>query len=34
MASIAGRRHRDARKATRQAAEVDLAQRVRECGEW
>jgi len=34
VASMAGRRHRDARKPTRQHLELDLAQRVRESGEW
>jgi hypothetical protein len=34
MANIAARRHRDERKPTRQEADHDLAQRVRESGEW
>jgi len=34
IAGLAGGRHRNARKATRQQAELDLAQRVRESGEW
>ena len=34
VANMAGRRHRDARTPTRHAAEVDLAQRVRDSGEW
>lgn len=34
VASMAGRRHRDQRIPTRRAAEMDLAQRVRESGEW
>ena len=34
VANSASRRHRDARQVSRQQAEVDLAQRVRESGEW
>jgi hypothetical protein len=34
VATAATRRHRDARRASRQEAELDLAQRVRESGEW
>jgi hypothetical protein len=34
VATMAGRRHRSARKPTRQELELDLAQRVRESGEW
>jgi hypothetical protein len=31
---VATRRHRDERRPSRQEAQVDLAQRVRESGEW
>jgi hypothetical protein len=34
LATVRGRRHRDEGKPTRQHAELDLAQRVRESGEW
>jgi hypothetical protein len=34
VANAATRRHRDARRASRHEAELDLAQRVRESGEW
>jgi hypothetical protein len=34
VANAASRRHRDARRLSRQEAEIDLAQRVRESGEW
>jgi hypothetical protein len=34
VANAATRRHRDARRASRHEAELDLAQRVREIGEW
>jgi len=34
VAHAATRRHRDARRSSRQEAELDLAQRVRESGEW
>jgi hypothetical protein len=34
VATAATRRHRDVRRASRQEAELDLAQRVRESGEW
>jgi hypothetical protein len=34
VANAASRRHRDARRVSRQEADVDLAQRVRESGEW
>ena len=34
VANVATRRHRDARRENRQEAELDLAQRVRESGEW
>lgn len=33
-ATAASRRHRDARRLSRHEANVDLAQRVRESGEW
>ncbi|MBS0343084.1 MAG: hypothetical protein JSS56_21450 [Proteobacteria bacterium] len=34
LTSTATRRHRDRRRLTRQEAVADLAQRVRESGEW
>jgi hypothetical protein len=34
LTSTTTRRHRDKRRATRREAETDLAQRVRESGEW
>jgi hypothetical protein len=34
VANAATRRHRDARRASRQEADLDVAQRVRESGEW
>jgi hypothetical protein len=34
MARATARPHRDKRRATRHEAEIDLAQRVRESGEW
>lgn len=34
VANAASRRHRDARRPSRQEAGMDLAQRVRESGEW
>jgi hypothetical protein len=34
MSTAATRRHRNARHATRHEAQLDLAQRVRESGEW
>lgn len=34
VANTASRRHRDARRPSRHEANVDLAQRVRESGEW
>lgn len=34
VANVATRRHRDARRASHHEAELDLAQRVRESGEW
>jgi hypothetical protein len=34
VANVASRRHRDARRLSRHEAEIDLAQRVRESGEW
>jgi hypothetical protein len=34
VANAATRRHRDARRTSRREAELDLAQRVRESGEW
>lgn len=34
MANATSRRHRDARRPSRHEAEIDLAQRVRESGEW
>jgi hypothetical protein len=34
MTNVTIRRHRDARRMTRHEAQLDLAQRVRESGEW
>jgi hypothetical protein len=34
MANVATQQHRNARRATRHEAKLDLAQRVRESGEW
>jgi hypothetical protein len=34
MANVAMRQHRNARRTTRHEAKLDLAQRVRESGEW
>lgn len=34
VANATSRRHRDTRRPSRHEAEIDLAQRVRESGEW
>jgi hypothetical protein len=34
VANAATRRHRDARRPSRNEADIDLAQRVRQSGEW